>query len=141
MLEELKQYASVPDSSRDALLSTLLKSATLQVQEMADMTVLDCRVKCTYSDVRKGEPLRLYLNVGQILGCVDASGDSVNYRLDGRELTVDKDTDLLSVEYESHPTGDVSTLKMIIYRYATALYDGEDTSVLQSILKEAARYA
>ena len=46
-LEEFRQYASVPDNSRDALLLALLKTAVLKVQEFADRALVKCTVRQT----------------------------------------------------------------------------------------------
>ena len=47
MLEDLKQYASIPDDSRDAMLTRILRNAALRVQEYADRPFLETTVKVT----------------------------------------------------------------------------------------------
>ena len=60
-LEPFKQYASVPDDGRDAMLLHLLKSAILRVQEYADRAILRCRVRQTGESDPETGLFRLYL--------------------------------------------------------------------------------
>ena len=60
-LEAFKQYASVPDDGRDALLLGLLRSAIYRVQEYADRALLKCRVRQTGEADAKTGQIRLYL--------------------------------------------------------------------------------
>ena len=59
-LEQFKQYASVPDDSRDGVLLKMLKRAMLSVQEFSDTAILPCKFEMTVVDVYRDEYVRLY---------------------------------------------------------------------------------
>lgn len=141
MLAEFKQYASVPDDARDAMLTTILKAAIMRVQERADRNIVKCSHRVTYTDVQKGEELRLFLNAKEIIDVQDAKGNDIGYERDGEYVKVNAGAPMVSIDYTGEPEGDVTSLKAVLWRYATALYDGEDTKTLDDILKEVDSYA
>ena len=136
-LEALKQYASVPDDGRDAVLESLLRSAILRVQEYADKAIVRTELRMT-AEVPASGIVRLYEGGGEILSVTDESGEGVEYRaLPGHRVQLSLCGVSVSVVYRTSPLfGDVENLLPTVYRYATALYDGEDQKMLDSILAE-----
>ncbi len=139
MLEDLKQYASIPDDSRDAMLTRILRNAALRVQEHADRPFLETQLRVTAVVPEGSGIVRLYMGGGDISGCVDAAGDFVGYDpLPGGRVLVYRRGVPVSITYTTVPTdGDREALYHTVLRYATADYDGADTQELNSILSEA----
>ena len=137
-LEEFRQYASVPDHSRDALLRALLKTAVLKVQEFADRALVRCTVRQT-ARVPENGVFELYLGGGEVDTVdVPSSGWETSWRaLDGRRLRISPTGLDAEVVFRTEPRpADLVKLKPTVFRYGTALYDGEDTDVLNRILLE-----
>lgn len=134
MLEAFKQYASVPDDSRDGLLAQLLMQACLKVQEMADKSILACTMAVTDTDADGS--VRLYQSVvaGSIHVYVSGS-EVIDFRLsEGRVYISGKD---VRVTYSTAPNeAEMAKLMPIVYQYATALYDGANTTTLNAILSQ-----
>ena len=138
MLEELKQYASVPDDSRDALLNTLLRNAALRVQESADKAILKTKLRLTVQIPTSGI-IRLYMGGGDVEECVDEKGESLRFDpLPGGRLQLYRRGGEATVTYKTQPVQAVlDSLRHTVIRYATADYDGATTQELNQILSEA----
>jgi hypothetical protein len=136
-LEQFKQYASVPDDSRDALLASLLKTAVVKVQESANVAIAACTYRVTAAVPASGI-VRLYMGGGDITECVDADGDFVRFDpLPGARVQTFLRTGYVKVTYQTVPVeGERERLLSTVFRYGTALYDGEDPKVLNMILME-----
>lgn len=141
MLEDLKQYASVPDESRDAMLTRLLRNAALRVQEFADRPFLETTVRLTAVPDAGNGIVRLYMGGGDIESCTDAAGDSVPFDpLPGGRLLVYRRNGPVTITYTTRPTeGDREALRHTIERYAMADYDGAESQELDRIMREALR--
>lgn len=136
-LEAYKQYASVPDDGRDALLMSLLKSAILRVQEHADRAIVATDLRLT-ADCGASGIVRLYEGGGSIVSVTDERGEAVPFDpLPGNRVQLYVRNVPVKIVYRTEPLdGDVDDLKPSVFRYATALYDGEEQKVLDSILAE-----
>lgn len=136
-LEAFKQYASVPDDGRDALLNRLLRSALLRVQEYADRAVVGTNLRLTI-EVPQDGIVTLYEGGGDVTSVTDEMGGEIDYDpLPGHRLQLNARRGRAVIEYTTHPLeGDTEYLMPTVYRYATALYDGEDQKVLDAILAE-----
>lgn len=136
-LEQFKQYASVPDDSRDALLNSLLKAAVLKVQEFADTALAACTYRVTAAVPASGI-VRLFMGGGDIVELEDGNGEPVRYDpLPGGRVQTFVRTGAVKVTYQTVPNeGDRERLMQTVFRYGTALYDGEDPDVLKRILME-----
>jgi len=139
MLEDLKQYASIPDDSRDAMLQRILRNAALRVQEYADRPFLATQVRVTAVVPEGNGIVRLYMGGGTVTGCTDADGEFVPFDpLPGGRLQLYRRGIPVTVTYTTEPTdGDREALYHTVLRYATADYDGAETQELNSILSEA----
>jgi len=139
MLEDLKQYASIPDDSRDAMLTRILRNAALRVQEYADRPFLETTVKVTAVVPEGNGVVRLYMGGGDISGCTDAEGVFVPFDpLPGGRVLVYRRGIPVAITYTTSPTdGDREALYHTVLRYATADYDGAETQELNKILSEA----
>jgi len=137
-LEQFKQYASVPDDSRDALLHQLLRSAVLRVQEFADTALATCTYRETVAVPANGV-VRLYMGGGELVSVEAQDGTEARYDpLPGGRLQMFFRDREAVITYTTQPEeGDRERLLPTVFRYATALYDGEEASVLNSILREA----
>ena len=132
-LNGLKSYASIPDDTQDAWLQICLNRAVLSVQEKADKSLIPCTF-CVQEDDATGG-IRLYQNVENIIGVRDAEGNGCSFSVAGRMVYVM--TDKASVTYRTMPVqGNIDLLLPVVYQYATALYDGQDSRTLASILEQ-----
>ena len=136
-LEQYKQYASVPDDSRDGILQKLLKTAMLAVQEFSDTAMLPCTLELTANDVKKGEAIRLFQGGTEVLSVVDEDGNPVEYQREAGRIRTLKGCRALVVTYKNtvNPP-QAEKLLPISWELATAIYDGEDTKVQGAILKK-----
>lgn len=137
-LEEFKQYASVPDHSRDALLRSLLQTAVMKVQEFADRALLRCTVRQTARVPESGR-FPLFLGGGEVSSVrVPSSAWTASYDAiaDGVLRVSPTGLDAEVVFSTAPKVSDIARLKPTVFRYATALYDGEDTDTLNRILLE-----
>lgn len=138
-LEEFKQYASIPDGSRDSMLMTLLKKAILRVQEYSDRALIPCTVTQTCKVPQTGV-VRLYLGGGEVLSIVDTrSAEFVRFNpLPGGKLQVFSRGNEIQVTYRIAPCeADAINARPVVLRYATALYDGDEAETLNKILSES----
>lgn len=132
-LDSLKTYASVADDSQDTLLLSLLLRACLRVQDMADKSILAGRFRLI-EDEAEGS-VRLYQTVSEVVDVKDGEGNGVAWVRKGRRIIVDSET--VEVEYTTKPNPmDAEALMPVVFQYATALYDGEDSVTLANILKQ-----
>lgn len=130
-----KAFASVADDSQNALLESMLLRAVLRVQEMADRTILPCRLRLCEDGVENGV-VRLYQTVKTIDRVTDAEGNAVKWTRANRTLSCGM-VDNVVVEYTTEATeGNIHHLLPVVYQYATALYDGQDSRTLASILMQ-----
>lgn len=138
MLDALKQYASVPDDGRDALLMRLLESTLLRVQEYADLALVECLAEQTCL-VPADRYVRLYLGGGDVVSVKDADGEDIPFDAygKGRIRLFRAPSAEVTVLFETKPSpADVARCMPTVLQYATALYDGETTEVLNTILNE-----
>ena len=136
-LEQFKQYASVPDNSRDGILQKMLKRAMLAVQAHSDIAMLPCTIEMTVTDVCRGETVRLYQGGKEVLSVTDQAGESVEYTQEGNRLRIDRSCKALVVVYRNQMNvPQAELLQPVCWELATAIYDGEDAKVQGSILKK-----
>lgn len=138
LLEQFKQYASVPDNSRDALLQQLLQSAVLRVQEFADRPIVRTKVQQTVTVPNGSGIVRLYMGGGDIESVTSEDGTELAFDpLPGGRLQLFRRSGTVTITYTTTPSeGELERLLPTVFRYATALYDGEDSEVLNKILME-----
>ena len=137
MVEALRQYASVPDHGRDKLLEEMLTTAVLRVQEYADCALIPCVCEQT-SAIGDDRMIRLYLGGGEVQSVTGSNGQSISFEPYGKKkVLLYTGTGEATIVFRTLPSmGDVSRCKATVLRYATALYDGETTDVLNTILNE-----
>lgn len=139
LLEEFKQYASMPDASQDSVLQGLLKSALLRVQEYGDRALIQCTARQIATIDEETGILQLYLGGGDVVSVTDTiDGNSVDYEaIAGGKLRVFARGREVEVVFVASPvTGELERCKATVLRYATALFDGDNTEALNSILNE-----
>ncbi len=135
-LDGLRKYASVAEDIHDSLLSSLAKRAAFEVQEYADESVLACTFRLFLTG-NTGRDIRLYQSVTEIESVRDGEGTDIPFSLSGRTINLGRDADSVDIIYRTEPEpGNLERLLPVVYRYATALYDGQDNIELTKILQE-----
>lgn len=133
-LQELKTYASVSDDAQDSLLLSLLKRACVRVQEMSDRSILACTLELREDNV-EDNTVRLYQTVSEIVSVTSAQGHRQYWEPRCKNIRIYSDTAI--VTYTTMPKeGDIVNLLPVVYQYATALYDGQDSKTLANILTQ-----
>ena len=133
-LEGFKAYAAISDESQDALASSMLTRAMLRVQEQADRSLIPCTFRLEDDEV--DGLVRLYQNIDQIVSVKDGNGQAIAWTRAGRTLSVGMVQSVV-VEYTTKvEVGNVVDLLPVVYQYAAALYDGQDSRTLASILNQ-----
>lgn len=136
-LEKLRQYASVPNNLRDALLNQCLKTAMLAVQEYTNTAMLACTLRLSVTDVKRGEEFKLYQGGKTIISVEDQDGNTPSYIQTGDRIVVNQDCRGLIVTYQNEVLlPELSKHETTAWQYATALYDGEEPAMLASVLKQ-----
>lgn len=138
MLGQVKQYASVADESRDGMLTALVQAAVLRVQEFADTALVATRLELTATPDAGGR-VRLYEGGGAVESVQTEDGSqAVPFSALGAGAISVQTRRAVRVVYVTAPEeGEQVRLKPVVYRYATALYDGLGTDELNAILNEA----
>lgn len=136
-LASFKEFAAV-NSGSDALLLSMLKRAMVEVQAWDDRSLLVSTAVLTWADREDpGAPVRLYQSPATISSVVDGNGDSVSYSLVGNMLVPSYRVGALTITYTTSVSdADLAALLPKAFRYAAALYDGEDSASLARILQE-----
>lgn len=136
MLEGFKQYASVPDGTRDALLRSLLRQAVRRVQEYADKALVRTRLQLE-AEPGQDRVVRLYMGGGEVVSVTRPGVGALDFEVLSRDKVKVPGRGAVVVEYVTEPVlEDVEVCTPTVYRYATALYDGETTETLNAILNE-----
>jgi len=136
-LEKLRQYASVPNDQRDALLMGCLKKALLTIQAHTDTALLHCTIRMTVPDVKRGESFKLYQGGRRVVSVKDQDGNEPLFSQDEDRITIKQACQRIIVEYQNEVLpAEALKLEPTAWQYATALYDGEDAATLADILKQ-----
>ena len=136
-LEKLRQYASVPNNQRDALLLACLKKALLVIQAHTGTALLPCDLRMSVTDIKRGEDFQLYQGGRTILEVKDQDGNEPLYVQDGDRITFKQDCKRATISYQNEVVAaEALKLEPTAWQYATALYDGEDAATLANILKQ-----
>lgn len=140
LIEEVKQYAAMPDDSRDAVLVSMLQSAILRLQEYADRALVECTVRQTVTMPENTAVFTLYLGGGDVESVKSTNAaNSIAYAvLATNKIFIHSFAGSeVEIVYKTKPAaGEFAKAKATILRYVTALYDGENTEVLNSIMNE-----
>lgn len=133
-LEQMKAYAAVADGAQDSLLSALLLRAVMRVQEIANRSLLACTFELREDEV-EDNLVRLYQTVSEVVSVSAPVGHRLYWEYRSNGIRVYDDS--VVVVYKTEPReGDIEDLLPVVFQYATALYDGQDTKTLASILSQ-----
>lgn len=133
-MDLLKSYAAVSDEGQSYLLLMALKRAFSMVQRYADKALLPGRFRVS-ADEHRGV-VNVYMG-GKVVGVTDAHGSAVPFTQAGSQVQV-ATGGMVQVEFTTEVNAfDYERLLPVVLRYATALYDGEDMTVLNKIMREA----
>lgn len=128
-----KAFASISDG-QDALYGSLLKTAMLRVGDWEDKVLLPASMALKVWDYGGGR-VTLYRGADTVQSVKDTQGNDLPYEIEGRELTVKASVSAFEIRYSATAgAGDVERFQAKVWRYATALYDGEDAQTCQRIL-------
>lgn len=129
----LAKYAAVIDEGQKDILKGCLVRALDIIQRYADVALLPGRWRIVASDYA-GE-IKVYMG-GKVQNVSGRHGEALPYEQIGDKVMVGGEyaevvftTEVVMAEFNS--------LLPVVLKYATALYDGEDSVKLNSILKEA----
>lgn len=130
-LHQFKAYASIADDSQDSWLTSILTKAVLRIQEVANRSLIACTIELVETDV-EDNTVHLYQTVSEVLS---VNGSESGWSMRGKAIRWYDDVAV--VRYKTIPhASDIDNLLPIVYQYATALYDGNEDSVLANILKQ-----
>lgn len=132
-LSMLMKYAAVSDEGQKELLSECLVRAMDMVQRYADKALLPGKWRIVASDYH-GE-IKVYMG-GTVEYVTDRHGMTVSYQQFGDKVFVGGEYAEVVFTTEVEPA-EFNVLLPVVLKYATALYDGEDSKELNAILKEA----
>lgn len=137
-LAAFKLFASVNAAATDALLTSILRRAMAEVQKWEDRTLLATSYVVVVTEREDpAAPVKLYGDNYTFTSVADGAGNPVDYQIAGRQLFPLGGASILSVAYTTSPTSSaLADLLPKVYRYACALYDGEDAQTLNRILQE-----
>lgn len=129
----LMKYAAVFDEGQKEILSSCLVRAMDMVQKAADVALLPGKWRIVATEY-SGE-LNVYMG-GMVESVRDRHGLPISHQQFGSKVYVPGDYAEVVFTTEVDPA-QYDVLFPVVLKYATALYDGEDTVELNSILKEA----
>lgn len=133
-LAQFKAYASIADDAQDSLLAAILTRAVLSVQAKANKSLIACLIELREDEI-EDNTVRLYQTVASVVSVRSAGAAELFYEPRGHSLRVYGDAAV--VTYRTEPReGDIEALLPVVYQYATALYDGEDSKTLANILSQ-----
>lgn len=132
-LAMLAKYAAVHDEGQKEILSACLVRAMDMVQRYADRALLPGKWRIVASEYN-GE-IKVYMG-GQVEYVSGRQGERLSYQQFGDKVYVGGDYAEVVFTTEVEPA-EYDVLLPVVLKYATALYDGEDTNTLNAILKEA----
>lgn len=137
-LEQFKQYASIPDDSRDGVLLKMLKDAMLSVQEYSDTALLPCSFELVVYNVKYYQDIRLYQGGKTVISVKDGDGNDLEYSRIGNRLRMKQASAVVTVKYSNEINiAEAEKLQPIVWQLATAIYDGEDAKAQAAILRTA----
>lgn len=130
-----REYASINDTAQAALHKACLKAAMKVVGDWHDVTLLSGSVRIDVTEREDNAPVVLYGTPDTITSVKDGAGNALGYTYADGAVTPDGYTAGVSVVYTTKVnTGTLDDLIVKAWRYATALYDGEDETSLSNIL-------
>ncbi len=132
-LNQLMKYAAVFDQGQREILSSCLVRAMDMVQRTADVALLPGRWRIVATEYN-GE-IKVYMG-GMVENVSGRQGEAIPFKQYGDKVFVSGDYAEVVFTTEVDPA-QYDVLFPVVLKYATALYDGEDTVELNSILKEA----
>ena len=129
----LMKYAAVFDEGQKEILSSCLVRAMDMVQRTADVALLPGRWRIVATEYN-GE-IKVYMG-GLVESVSGRQGEAIPFKQYGDKVFVSGEYAEVVFTTEVDPAK-YDVLFPVVLKYATALYDGEDSVELNSILKEA----
>ena len=127
-------YASISDDTQTTLYLHCLKAALVAVGDWENVSLLAGTVRVNATQREDNTPVALYGTVDAVTSVTSGGTDLAYTAADGFVSPVSF-TESVSVTYTTKVNeGDLLRHIVKAWRYATALYDGEDSTALASIL-------
>lgn len=133
-IADWEAYASISDVSQAMLLKHCLKAAFVAVGDWEDVSLLAGSVRVDETEREDNTPIQLYGTVDGITS-VKSGSESLAYTAVDGLVQPAEFRERVSVTYSTKVnTGDLDRCIVKVWRYATALYDGEAETTLANIL-------
>ena len=134
-LDNWKAFASISESGHDGMLMGILRSAFVKVGDWHDVSLLEQTLRLTVEDY-DGKGVTLYRTPDTVISVKDGNGNALPYTRNGRKVEVHASGTVV-IEYSTRAMcGEADDMRTKAFRYALAVYDGEDSTVLNNILME-----
>lgn len=132
-LDALKAYAAVSDAGQDDVLNMSLRRAFDIVQRVSDVALLPGTFRICAEDHPR--TVNVYMG-GKVTDVKDDNGLAVSHHQRGRSVYVGTDR-YVEVTFTTEVNqADYDRLLPVVLQYATAIYDGQDSRTLNSILPQ-----
>ena len=137
-IAEVKAYANITTSDDDTLLTRLLNSALTRVEDISNISLAANTIKLYSERVSTSE--RLFIQpVASITSVIEVeSGESLNFTLYNDKSRVKYPESEVVITYVTTPSLN-DELKQIVIELASAMYDGQDKTVIEGILQKIPR--
>jgi hypothetical protein len=130
-LEGLKDHLRIVDSTHDAELVILLKSATLYTQAYFNITLVES--SWLQEQPNADTSFNLYFTDQTNIVVKDYEGNAVGFTREGNTLSL-AEAKAVKITYDCTPITDVEQYALVVYQIAAANYDGQP-DMIAKILK------
>jgi hypothetical protein len=130
-LEGLKDHLRIVDSTHDAELVILLKSATLYTQAYFNVTLVES--SWLQEQPNADTSFNLYFTDQTNIVVKDYEGNAVGFTRKGNTLSL-AEAKAVKITYDCTPITDVEQYALVVYQIAAANYDGQP-DMIAKILK------
>lgn len=125
-LEGMKYFLRVVDNTHDTELETLLKRATIYVQEYLNICLVDCSIK--QSQPVADSEYRLFLSNQTNIQVTSWSGSQLSFSQEGDIITIDG-AQPVHITYDCQADAMAENYATLVYQVAGAIYDGEPNNI------------
>lgn len=137
-IAEVKAYANITTSDDDTLLTRILNSALTRVEDVSNISLAANTIKLYSERVSTSE--RLFIQpVASVTSVIEVeNGESLNFTLYNDKSRVKFPESEVTITYVTTPSLN-DELKQIVIELASAMYDGQDKTVIEGILQKIPR--
>lgn len=137
-IAEVKAYANITTSDDDTLLTRILNSALTRVEDVSNVSLAANTIKLYSERVSTSE--RLFIQpVASVTSVIEVeNGERLNFTLYNDKSRVKFPESEVTITYVTTPSLN-DELKQIVIELASAMYDGQDKTVIEGILQKIPR--